>query len=224
MAFAPYEPLPLLGAARLFSGMAIELVYRWASGQLWADPDSKAVLLYSQTTRVEDRRQSLREIIAVVCATVVGTVLVSLANTVLLLPLGVILVASGVPARWVTDILLGIIGVRLVVIGWRATRAYQSERSLAARLPRASGLRWRIDFLAAVPARSGHGGHLLDAFLREADKRRAEVVLHCEARNIGFYRKHGFRVLLADCPGRQHLMARSPGGHHRRKTRSGPRR
>lgn len=215
MAFAPYEPLPLLGAARLFSGMAIELVYRWASDQLLADRDNKAVLLYSRTTRREDRTQLLREILGVICATVVGIVLVVLTNTVLLLPLGVILVVSGVAERWVTDIVLGIIGARLVVIGWRATCAYRSERSLAARLPRASGLRWRIDFLAAVPARCGHGGRLLDAFLREADERSAEVVLHCEARNIAFYRKHGFRLHRTDRPGTQHLMARSPRGRHR---------
>jgi hypothetical protein len=219
MAFAPYEPLPMLGAARLLSGMAIELVYRWASGQLLADRNNKAVLLYSRTTRREDGAQLCREIFGVVCATVVGIVVVSFNNTVLLLPLGAILVASGVAARWVTDIVLGIIGARLIVIGWRATCAYRSERLLAARLPCASGLRWRIDFLAAVPVRTGHGGPLLAAFLCEADARSAEVVLHCEARNIGFYRKHGFRLLPTQCPGTQHLMARSPGGGRRTKTR-----
>jgi hypothetical protein len=31
MAFAPYEVRPLLGAAQLFPGKAIQLAYRWAS-------------------------------------------------------------------------------------------------------------------------------------------------------------------------------------------------
>ena len=208
MAFAPYEPLPLLGAAQLFSGMAIQLAYRWATGQVVADPSNRAVLLWSITSRGERRRWLYREPFGVLCATVVGIGLVVINNTILLLPLGVVLVLAGVSARWVTDILLAIIGTRLLMIGWVALRSHRSEVALTGRLPTATRPRLRIDLLAAAPARSGRGGPLLDAFLRQVDEGGAEVVLHCERRNVAFYRKHGFQLLPVTCPGDQHLMFR----------------
>jgi GNAT superfamily N-acetyltransferase len=226
MAFAPYEPLPLLGAAQLFSGMAIELAYRWATGQVIADPTNRAVLLWSMTSRGVGRRRLCRELSGVLVATVVGICLVVINNTILLLPLGVMLVSVGAPTGWVADVVLAVIGMRLLVIGWRAAGSYRNEVALTARLPSAATPRWRIDFLAATPARSGYGGLLLDTFLRQADERGAEVVLHCERRNVAFYRKHGFQLLPVNCPGDQHLMVRHvrtvsghPGGHPRKALR-----
>ena len=215
MAFAPYEPQPLIGAARLFTGMAIRLAYRWASGQVIADPSNSAVLLWSSTSRREGRPVPYRELLGILLATSVGIALVVLNNTILLLPLGVLLVVAGIATKWVADILLAVIGIRLLMISWQAFRSYRSEVALSARLPSPSTPRWRIDFLAAVPARSGHGGTLLDAFLRQADERGAEVVLHCQRRNVAFYRKHGFQLLPVECPGDQCQMLRQPrrGGH-----------
>ena len=210
MGFAPFEPLPLLGAAQLFTGMAIELAYRWANGQMVASAENSAVLLWSRTTRGVGRRWYYRELFGILVATVVGITLVLVCNTVLFLPLGVLLVAAGVATRWVTDIVLGLIGARLCVIGWRAVRSFRSEVALSAGLPEPRSQRWRIDFLAAVPARSGNGGRLLDTFLRQADEEGAEVVLHCERRNVAFYRKHDFRLLQMKCPGDHRLMQRRP--------------
>ncbi len=214
MAFAPYEPLPLLGAAQLFSGMAIELAYRWATGQVIADPTNRAVLLWSTTSRGEGRRWLYRELLGVLLATFVGIGLVVVNNTILLLPLGVVLVSAGISTQWVADILLAVIGTRLLMIGWRAFQSYRSEVALTARLPSASSPRWRIDFLAATPIRSGYGGPLLDAFLHQADERGAEVVLHCERRSVAFYRKHGFQLLPVECPGDKRLMLRQARSAH----------
>ena len=49
---------------------------------------------------------------------------------------------------------------------------------------------------------------MLDAFLGHADESGAEVVLHCERRNVAFYRRHGFQLLAVKAPGDQHLMLR----------------
>ena len=51
MAFAPFEARPLLGAAELFPGMAMQLAYGWATGRVIADPSDKAVLLWSVASR-----------------------------------------------------------------------------------------------------------------------------------------------------------------------------
>lgn len=222
MAFAPYESLPLIGAAKLFTGMAIRLAYRWATGQVIADPSNRAVLLWSTTSRSAGRPALYRELFGILFATLVGIALIVVNNAILLLPLGVLLVVAGIATKWVVDILLAVIGTRLLMIGWRLIRSYRSEVTLSALLPPTPTPRWRIDFLAAVPARRGHGGTLLDAFLRQADERDTEVVLHCQKRNVAFYRRHGFQLLLVRCPDDQRLMLRQvrrtharSGGHSR---------
>ena len=106
---------------------------------------------------------------------------------------------------------LCLVGAGLIVTCWRGLVAYRIERGLEARLPQPTGLRWRIDCLAAVPARSGHGGRLLDAFLDHADACDAEVVLHCIRENVAFYRRHGFHVATGECPDGQRLMLRRAG-------------
>ncbi len=208
MGFAPYEAQPLLGAAQLFSGMAIQLAYRWATGQVVAAPSNKAVLLWSTTSGRSGRLWLCRELFGVLTAISVGITVVVINNTILLLPLGVLLVAADISTKVVADIAMAVVGVRLLMIGGRAFQSYRSEVALTAFLPSPRTARWRIDFLAAVPARSGHGGPLLDAFLHQADQRGVEVVLHCEKRNIAFYRKHGFRLLPVEHPGGQRLMLR----------------
>jgi hypothetical protein len=208
MAFAPYEPRPLVGAVKLFRGTAIQLSYRWAAGQLMADPKGRAVLLWSVPSGPRTSRSLCRRLFGVLTATTVGIVMVLVCNGVLLVPLVVALVTVGVAVTPVVVVGLCIAGAILVMTSWRGVLAYQNERRLTARLPRQAALRWRIDCLAAVPARSGHGGHLLDAFLDRADAYDAEVVLHCIAGNVGFYRRHGFHVAAGDGPGGQHLMLR----------------
>jgi GNAT superfamily N-acetyltransferase len=146
-------------------------------------------------------------------ATTVGVVLVLVCNGVLLLPLVIALIVIGVAVGPVVATGLCIVGASLIMTCWRGLLADRIERELTARLPGPTGLRWRIDCLAALPARSGHGGRLLDAFLDHADTCDAEVVLHCIPSNVAFYRRHGFHVSSGDCPDGQRLMlrrARSP--------------
>jgi hypothetical protein len=208
MAFAPYEPRPLVGAVKLFRGTAIQLSYRWAAGQLMADPKGRAVLLWSAPSGSRASRSFCRQLFGVLTATTVGIVMVLVCNGMLLVPLVIALILVGVAVTPVVVVGLCIAGASLVMTSWRGLLAYQNERRLTARLPRQSALRWRIDCLAAVPARSGHGGRLLDAFLDHADACDAEVVLHCIAGNVAFYRRHGFHVAAGDGPGGQHLMLR----------------
>jgi|GEM_PF-2586528 GNAT superfamily N-acetyltransferase len=213
MAFAPYEARPLVGAVKLFRGTAIQLSYRWATGQLVADPTGRAVLLWSAPSQSGTSRSLCRQLLGVVTATMVGVVLVLVCNGVFLLPLVIALIVVGVAVSPVVVAGLCIVGASLIITCWRGLLAHRIERELNARLPRPSGVRWRIDCLAAVPARSGHGGRLLDAFLDRADACDAEVVLHCIPRNVAFYRRHGFHVAAGDCPDGQRLMlrrARSP--------------
>jgi ribosomal protein S18 acetylase RimI-like enzyme len=221
MAFAPYEARPLVGAVKLFRGTAIQLSYRWATGQLATDPKGRAVLLWSAPSRSGTSRSLCRQLFGVVTATMVGVVLVLVGNGVLLFPLGIALIVMGVAVSPVVIAGLCIVGASLIMTCWRGLLAHRIERELTARLPRPAGVRWRIDCLAAVPARSGHGGRLLDAFLDRADACDAEVVLHCIPLNVAFYRRHGFHVAAGDCPDGQRLMlrrARSPR-HRARQAR-----
>jgi hypothetical protein len=208
MAFAPYEAQPLLGAVKLFRGFAIQLAYRWATGQVVADPNGKAVLLWSVPFRGPVCRSVRRELFGALVAASVGTVMEVVCSGIFLLPFGIVLMAAGVGIQVLTVAGLTIIATSLAMTCWRALLAHRSERALTARLPAPSNLRLRIDCLAAVPARSGHGGHLLDAFLGNADACDAEVVLHCSQRNVAFYRRHGFHVAAAECPDGQRLMLR----------------
>lgn len=213
MAFAPYEARPLVGAVKLFRGTAIQLTYRWATGQLVTDPKGRAVLLWSAPTASGPGRSLWRQLFGAVTATTVGVALVLVCNGVFLLPLVIALIVVGVAVGPVVVAGLCIVGASLMVTCWRGLLAHRIERELTARLPRPTGLRWRIDCLAAVPARSGQGGRLLDAFLDHADTYDAEVVLHCIPSNVPFYRRHGFHVTAGDCPDGQRLMlrrARSP--------------
>jgi GNAT superfamily N-acetyltransferase len=206
IAFAPYEDRPLLGAAELFRGIAIQLSYRWAAGQIVADQQNRAVLLWSVAFGTP--RPIHRQLLGVLMATSVGIALLIVGNGLLLIPLGLIFVAIGVGSRVVIDIGLGIIGARLLVTSWRAFLAYQNESMLTARLPAPATLRWRIDYLAAVPPRSGQGGKLLDGFLDHADENGAEVVLHCQMPTVAFYRRHGFHLVGGRRPDGQSLMLR----------------
>ena len=54
------------------------------------------------------------------------------------LPLGVVLVLAGIATKWVAEIVLAVIGTRLLMIGRRALRSYRSEVTLTGRLPSAS--------------------------------------------------------------------------------------
>jgi hypothetical protein len=206
IAFAPYEERPLLGAVGLFRGLAIQLSYRWAAGQVLADECNRAVLLWS--VAFGSRRPIYRQLLGVLAGTSVGIALVVISNGLLLLPVGLILVAAGVGLRLVIDIGLGVVGARLLGTSWRAFLAYRNELRLTARLPAPTTLRWRIDYLASVPPRSGYGGCLLDEFLEHADECGAEAVLHCEMRTVAFYRHHGFRVVAGGCRDGQNLMLR----------------
>jgi hypothetical protein len=208
IAFAPYERRPLVGAVELFPGMAIRLVHRWVTGRIVADSHRRAVLLWSETFDTVGRRLGYRQVLGVVTAVAVGIAVVVLNCSILLLPVGVILVALGVARAVIVCVVLVVVGARGLVISWRALESYRAKLSLTAKLPPPSGLRWRVDFLAAVPSREGFGGHLLAEFLGRADERGAEVVLHCDSRNVPFYRHFGFHVLAAESPGGQRLMLR----------------
>ena len=57
IAFAHFEDRPLLGAVELFRGLSMQLAYRWATGQIMAAADDRAVLLWSVAFRSEERRR-----------------------------------------------------------------------------------------------------------------------------------------------------------------------
>ena len=214
IAFAQFEDRPILGAVELFRGLAIQLAYRWATGRIVADPDNRAVLLWSDSLDWE-RRYLARELIGVLTATLVGIVMLAITSALLVVPLGVALSLAGVDRSVVVGIGLAVIILRWLVTCRRALRSYLSERTLATRLPAATSVRWQIDYLAAIPARSGYGGHLLDLFVHRADRCGAEVVLHCDRRNVPFYRRHGFCDASPRDSGDQRVMWRGASGSRR---------
>ncbi len=207
IAFAQFEDRPLLGAVELFRGLAIQLAYRWATGRIVADPDDRAVLLWSEPLDWEGRSLA-RELIGVFTATVVGIVMLVVTSALLVVPLGVVLLLAGVDRKWVTGIGLSVIVLRWLLTCRRAIGSYRNEQALASCLPMAKSVRWQIDYLAAIPARSGYGGHLLDMFVHRADQCGAEVVLHCDDRNVPFYCRHGFYDASPRHSGDQRVMRR----------------
>jgi len=207
-AFAPNEIRPLLGAVGLFRGIAIQLAYRWPTRQVLEDRCDRAVLLWSVEFRAGWSRSLHRELLGVLAATSVGIVLFIASSAILLLPLAMALWAAGMTASRVGDVEFSVAGTLLAMTFWRAFRAYLNDEALMSRLPSPSTTRWRIDYLAAVPARNGHGGRLLDEFLDYTDEHGAEVVLNCDSLTLSFYRHHGFHLVGGDCPGGQSLMLR----------------
>ncbi len=138
MAFAPFEARPLLGAAELFPGMAMQLAYGWATGRVIADPSDKAVLLWSVASRRGAHPSIWRELFGGVAALSAALVLVIVTNAILLLPLRIALVAAGVSTKVILAVMVSFVGVRLMLTLWRALRAYRSDRGLLARLPSSS--------------------------------------------------------------------------------------
>ncbi len=227
VAFVPGESRPFFAAAKLFRGIAIQLAHRWVTGQVVADAAGRSVLLWSVSFRPEGRRPVVRELLGALVAALVGITLVIACSLILLVPCGLALVAVGLDDEVVTNVILVIVGLSVLITCWRAFRAHEQESVLMAQLPPPSALRWHIDSLAAIPARRGHGGRLLDRFLEEADQCDAEVVLHCSRPNVAFYRRHGFFVIAEERYGGQRLMLRKArsnrprmGKGHQRKRRT----
>ena len=192
IAFAQYEDRPLLGAVELFRGLSMQVAYRWATGRIMAAADDRAVLLWSVAFHSKERQSLILELLGASTATLVGLVLVAITSAILLLPLWLVVVFTGEHGGLIVKIGLAIVIARWLVTTWRAIHAYRDELALTARLPDPKVPRWRIDFLGAVPARRGFGGQLLGAFLARADDSMTEVVLHCEKRNVAFYRTSDF--------------------------------
>ena len=218
LAFAPYEPRPMLAAAELFRGMAIQLSYRWAAGRVMAEASDRAVLLWTVCGR-RPRKAVPREAWAVLVSVATGIVLFVASNLLLLLTLSAALKAVGVSAAAISNTRFGIVAFRLLVTLVRAVQAYVHDCRLMAKLAPQSGPRWRIDLLAASPEGSGRGRELLRSFLERADAAQAEVVLNCDSRNVSFYRHHGFRLAAERDSGRQFVMVRPPVAERRHLAR-----
>lgn len=235
--FALAESWPLLKAVELFRGMSIQLAYRWPIGQIAADPADQAVLLWSTRFAAGGKRSLGRQLCGVLAATVTGVVLVLIGNAMLLLPLHALLSVAGVGATTIVELSLAIVGGRLLGSLCRAIRAYRHDAAVMSVLPPPTVTRWRIDYLAAAPPRRGHGGRLLDEFLSQADEHDAEVVLHCVADLVSFYRRHGFELAAREAVRGQYAMVRAArsqrrelirqhhlalrAGRRRRQTRAG---
>jgi hypothetical protein len=207
LAFAPYESRPLLAAAGLFRGMAIQLTYRWAAGRVMAEDSDRAVLLWT-VCGPRPRRDAPREVVAVLVSVATGLVLFLASSALLLLVAGEALEAAGCTAETIGDVRFGIVTFRLTATLWRAVQAYRHDCRLRVELGPQTGRRWRIDLLAASPEGSGHGRGLLRSYLAAADADDAEVVLNCDSRNVSFYRHHGFLVAAGRGPTSQLSMVR----------------
>jgi hypothetical protein len=208
MAFADAEAHGLYSALALLRGFAIQLSYRWGLGTIMASADDRAVLLWSPVHRRDADVSARRTMLAMLVAVMSGVILFVLSNMILLIPIGIILRAAGMSPIATAGIRAGIVAVRLFLNLLRALRAYRHDARLLRSLPSPRARRWRLDYMAAVPARAGHGTRLLTDFLRLADDRDAEITLNCEPALIAFYRRHGFRPLDSPVAG-QAVMLRS---------------
>ena len=214
LAFAPYEPRPMLAAAEMFRGMAIQLSYRWAAGRVLAEPSDRAVLLWSDCGR-KTARDVPREALSVLVSVVTGIVLFLFSNLLLLVALSAALSSLGVSAGTVSNARFAVVALRLTVTFFRAVHAYRHDSRLMAKLPQPTGVRWRVDLLAASPEGSGHGRELLRRFLERADEADAELLLNCDSRNVTFYRHYGF-VLAAERASDTQFLMRRPARTDRR--------
>jgi hypothetical protein len=219
LAFAPYEARPLLSAAELFRGMAIQFSYRCGAGRIMAQDADRAVLLWSVCG---ERREARREGLGVAAAVVTGIVLFVASNTLLIWTVTAALRSFGASPGAVANTQFAIVTVRLAVTFWRAVYAYRHDARLASAIPAQAGPRWALDLLAASPEGSGYGRDLVQRFLNRADQADAEVVLHCDARNVAFYRHHGFALVNEGATGDQLLMLRPSASAQRERVRSVP--
>ena len=207
LAFAPTERVPLLAVAELFRGFAIQLAYRWPVRQVMIDDDGRAALLWSVPVGPPERA---RRAAGVGAAVIVGLALFVASNVLLLLPVRATLHAAGASANTLANVQFSILSVRLLFTFCRAVGAFVNDARLRDCFPPAAGRRLRVDHLAAIPARRGHGGRLLDEFLVYADSIDADVVLNADSSNVSFYRAHGFLVVHTTVNGHR-LMLRERG-------------
>jgi GNAT superfamily N-acetyltransferase len=207
IAFAQFEDRPILGALELFRGFVLQVAFRWATRCIAVDESNRAVLLWSVVS--SPRRSGLgNQLLGLMAAAFVGLLMVAFTGVIAMALAGSVLLLLGLDVRLVIGLVLAFVTVRWVMTCFRAVQAYRSEAALEAVLPSPHEHRWRIDFLAAIPARSGHGGRLLRRFLEHADRCGAEVVLHCERDLVGFYRRHGFSDFGGGQGGDQRVMLR----------------
>lgn len=214
LGFAEAEAHGLYSALELFRGFAIQIAYRWALGAVVAADGDRAVLMWSPVGPSRSAVEWIRRTVGMVLAVLVGLALFALSNLVLIMPFRLVLGAVGVSTDTVQDVCVGILGVRLLVTLWRALRAYLHDANLQWHTPASRHLQWRLDYMAAVPARRGSGSALLRTFLAAADRQDVEVVLNCQPPLVPFYRRHGFRVARSELNGQQ-IMTRQPASVRR---------
>jgi hypothetical protein len=210
-AFAEREARGLHSALALLRGFVLQLSYRWASGTVLAAPGDRAVLLWSAASGHDARIRAGRKALGVLVAVTLGFAMFSLSSLLVILPLGMLLRATGGgSASVVARGRLLLISPRLLLAALRAWQAYRHDARLMSCLPAPVTRRWRLDYLAASPAGTGQGGRLLRDFLRVADDSDAEVALNCEPHLVRFYRPYGFREVAAPLEG-QRVMLRPSG-------------
>lgn len=185
-------------AAQLVRGLSVQISLRWWLGQILVVP-GRAVLLFTELDHRRDLKRTLRTLLGVVFAVVVGIVLFAVNKVLLLLPIGPLILALGGDT---TDVFLVLVGISVLRLTWTASRAigaYRLEhRREAAMVPIGGAPRWRLELMGANPPRRGHGLALVKALTKESDAAGATVYLICEPGNRDFYRRAGFRAVPAD--------------------------
>jgi GNAT superfamily N-acetyltransferase len=209
IAFADQERFGVYSAIQLFRGFAVQLAYRWTLGTVIATPDDRSVLLWSPATAHDRTLRPARRMCAVLAAVLVGAGLFFLSNLMLFGPLDWSLRHLGLAPGSVRLLHMWLLAARFALALRYAWVAYAHDARFLASLPAATGLRWRLDYMAAVPSGRGHGSHVLAEFLQLADEHGAEVALNCHPQLVAFYRRRGFRETDSPVPG-QALMVRAP--------------
>lgn len=196
MALSRGERREALQIAQFVRGLAIQISLRAATGECMV-AGSNATLLYSRLDK--PRTHPARTAVAMLTATVVGVTFFFVSNSLLIVPVVLLLHAAGATADAVEDVILVITAGRL---GWTASRAvktYALERRRQAFLGRVSNQpRWRLDLMGATPPGRGHGTALLKEFVARSDAAGATVYLVTEPRNRAFYRRNGFHAVNTD--------------------------
>lgn len=200
LALARGERFEAFGAAQLVRGLAIQISLRWWLGQVLAVP-GRAVLVYSELDHKRSLKQTLRTLVGVAFAVVVGALLFVMNKLLLVLPVGPVILAFGGDAEDVFVVMVGISVVRLIWTAYRAVTAYLLEHRREAAMVAIDGApRWRLELMGATPPRQGHGLALVKALTAASDAAGATVYLVCEPRNRDFYRRAGFRTVATDDP------------------------
>ena len=206
LALARGDHCEVLSATRLIPGVAIQLALHWCLREVLVRP-GRSVVLYSKLDHDRTVKCSLRKVLGIGFAVVVGLVLFALNHLFLLLCLALLILTGG---GGNDQVLLGMAMLSIVRLFWtamRAVKAYRVEHQRGQAMVRLGDApRWRLELIGATPPGNGYGLSAVRTLTHTSDAAGATVYLVCAPSNYGFYRRAGFRTVPTPGPAFKQML------------------